>query len=182
MVFKRNKVINKLSLSVKIRLLKSNLKNNRSDIIKPRVKLVKNIVNNLNIPIIYNGNIFKYDDIDKYKKLTNCIGVMISRGAIYNPSIFNKSRYLNNINNVIDEYIELSKKYKYKLHPTKFVMEKIILSQSYFKKSSKIFKEFHKSSTYEQCKLINQKLKLISTKKIDDNINSMFDDEKIENK
>ena len=171
-----------MSLSVKIRLLKSNKKTlnlcqmiekcgvncitiharfteDRSEKVPARVHLFKDIVNTIKIPIIYNGDIFNYEDIDKFMKSSNCDGVMISRGAIYNPSIFSCDGF-KNINDIIDEYIDINEKYKYPIHQAKFVMEKMILAQSCFKKRSKIFQEFHQTSTYDQCRLVNAKLKV----------------------
>ena len=179
--FKRNKVSNNISLSVKIRLLKSNKKTinlckmiekcgvdcitvharyieDRSEKAAARVSLLKDIVDNIKLPIIYNGDIFKYEDIDEFMKLSNCDGVMIARGAMYNPSIFSCDG-VKNINDIIEEYIDINEKYKYPIHQSKFVMEKMILAQSCFKKKSKIFQEFHQTSTYDECRLINAKLK-----------------------
>eukprot|EP01083_Nonionella_stella_P026553 73128_1 len=178
--WKRNKVSNYAPLSVKIRLLKSKKKTialcrmiekcdvdcialharyieDRSDKVSARNGLVKDIVNVIKIPMIYNGDVFKYADIDRQRSATHCEGVMIGRGAIHNPSIFN-SKGLVNINDVVSEYMDLCAMYKYPIHKCKFVMEKMILSQSCFKKKSSIFQEFHHALTYHECRDINSKL------------------------
>ena len=134
--------------------------------VEARVDLLKDIVNTITIPIIYNGDIFKYEDIDKFIKSSNCDGVMISRGAIHNPSIFSGCDEFKNINDIIDEYMDIAEKYKYPIHPSKVVMDKMILAQSCFTKSSKIFQEFHKTSTYDECRISNAKLKAYASGKV----------------
>ena len=182
--FKRNRLSNFASLSVKIRLLKCNKKSialcrmiercnvdaiaiharyqeDRSEKVSARTDLVKNIVDVVHAtPIIYNGDIFQYEDIEKYKKLTNCQNMMISRGAIFNPSIFCEKGF-KNINDIVAEYMSLNEKYNFlsPFHKSKFVMESMILKQQCFKKSSSIFKEFHQCRSYQESRLVNKKLK-----------------------
>lgn len=67
------------------------------------IKLLKE---NLSIPVIGNGDINKYSDIQKMIDYTNCDGVSIGRGALNNPYIFNK-----NDNPSIEEIINLIKKH-----------------------------------------------------------------------
>jgi len=47
----------------------------------------KNLVKELNIPVIWSGNILTKEDV-KYAKSIGCKGVMIARGALGNPEIF----------------------------------------------------------------------------------------------
>ena len=49
------------------------------------IRLTKNAVK---IPVAGNGDIFQGSDAQNMKKLTNCDGVMIARGALGNPWIF----------------------------------------------------------------------------------------------
>ncbi|RUS17777.1 hypothetical protein BC937DRAFT_89504 [Endogone sp. FLAS-F59071] len=57
--------------------------------------ILSDIVNAVRtIPIIANGDIWCYDDIDKIKKLTNVSSVMIARGAQTNPSVFRMEGFL----------------------------------------------------------------------------------------
>lgn len=42
----------------------------------------------VNIPVIANGDVYTYEDIDKIKEYTGCLAVMIGRGAMGNPWIF----------------------------------------------------------------------------------------------
>ena len=65
-------------------------------------ELIKELKENVNIPIIGNGDV---DSVSKYhqiKEYTNCDGVMIGRGALGNPWIFHQIR--NSIKNLpVDE-------------------------------------------------------------------------------
>lgn len=47
----------------------------------------KNLVQHLNIPVIWSGNILTIEDVE-YAKSIGCKGVMIARGALGNPEIF----------------------------------------------------------------------------------------------
>lgn len=65
---------------------------------KSNWSLIKELKENVNIPIIGNGDV---DSVEKYheiKKYTNCDGVMIGRGALGNPWIFKHIR--DSINNI----------------------------------------------------------------------------------
>ncbi|CAO3665178.1 unnamed protein product [Umbelopsis ramanniana] len=52
---------------------------------------LKDIVENVKtIPVVANGDVFEYADIQKLKEHTNVSSAMIARGAEYNPSVFRK--------------------------------------------------------------------------------------------
>lgn len=57
---------------------------------RPRVPahthLVPQIVNAVSVPVIYNGDIFEYADIERLKTLSGCSSVMVGRGALWNMS------------------------------------------------------------------------------------------------
>jgi tRNA-dihydrouridine synthase len=48
----------------------------------------------VNIPVIGNGDVTHPEDVGKMRKLTQCDGVMIGRGAMGNPWIFEHARQL----------------------------------------------------------------------------------------
>jgi len=50
--------------------------------------MIKNLKENINIPIIGNGDVSTLDDYKNMKEITNCDAVMIGRGALGNPWIF----------------------------------------------------------------------------------------------
>jgi len=72
--------------------------------------LIKELKNNLNIPVIGNGDVNSVSSYSKITKLTNCDAVMIGRASLGNPWIFqqiiqfiNNEKYSNpSINDIID--------------------------------------------------------------------------------
>jgi tRNA-dihydrouridine synthase len=57
----------------------------------------------LSIPIIANGDVFKYEDIEAVKQTTGASSVMIARGALWNASIFQPQA--SSIDDVITRYL-----------------------------------------------------------------------------
>jgi tRNA-dihydrouridine synthase B len=59
--------------------------------------LIKELKENVDIPVIGNGDINSIDDIKKMFKTTNCDGIMIGRAALGNPWFFTEiKKYMNN--------------------------------------------------------------------------------------
>lgn len=52
--------------------------------------IIAKAVEEVNIPIIANGDVFSYDDYDRIKRHTKAMGVMVGRGAMGNPFIFDE--------------------------------------------------------------------------------------------
>ena len=67
-------------------------------------KAIKEAKENINIPVIANGDITDYEKANYVLKFTNCDGVMIGRGAIGNPWIFFQ---LKNKKENIDKEVKL---------------------------------------------------------------------------
>lgn len=83
---------------------------------------IKKLKENISIPVIGNGDIHKYSDIQKMMDFTGCDGVSIGRGALNNPYIF-----CGNDNPDIDDIINLIKKhYKFKIE---FLGENIAIKE-----------------------------------------------------
>ncbi|KAL7316033.1 tRNA-dihydrouridine synthase 2 [Mucor circinelloides] len=59
--------------------------------LKDIVQVVKSITD---IPVIVNGDVFQWSDVEKAKQITNADSVMIARGAQWNPSAFRKEGLL----------------------------------------------------------------------------------------
>ncbi|MDD5651451.1 MAG: tRNA dihydrouridine synthase DusB, partial [Candidatus Nanoarchaeia archaeon] len=85
---------------------------------------IKEIKENVNIPVIGNGDIFSGEDAERMLELTKCDFLMIGRQAMINPYIFTEvNNYLKNkkvikITNkdkikLFSEYIKLADKYGY---------------------------------------------------------------------
>ena len=56
--------------------------------------LIARVKQSVNIPVIGNGDVTRPEDVGKMRKLTQCDGVMIGRGAMGNPWIFEQARQL----------------------------------------------------------------------------------------
>ena len=56
--------------------------------------LIAKVKQAVNIPVIGNGDVTRPEDVGKMRKLTQCDGVMIGRGAMGNPWIFEQARQL----------------------------------------------------------------------------------------
>ncbi len=56
--------------------------------------LIAKVKQAVNIPVIGNGDVTRPEDVGKMRKLTQCDGVMIGRGAMGNPWIFKQARQL----------------------------------------------------------------------------------------
>ena len=50
--------------------------------------IIKKVKDAVSIPVIGNGDVFYYEDVEKMIDYTGCDGVMIARGALGNPFIF----------------------------------------------------------------------------------------------
>tara|TARA_Y100000590_G_scaffold389728_1_gene464972 strand:- start:26 stop:817 length:792 start_codon:yes stop_codon:yes gene_type:complete len=77
--------------------------------------LIKELKENIKIPVIGNGDVSSLQDYINIKKHTNCDGVMIGRAALGNPWIFNEIYcYNNNLEyqkQTLAETIKLCKKH-----------------------------------------------------------------------
>ena len=52
--------------------------------------IIRDVKQNVNIPVIGNGDVFTVEDATRMKEETNCDGIMVARGAQGNPWIFKR--------------------------------------------------------------------------------------------
>ena len=65
----------------------------RSDMYSPGADwdIIRRVKESVSIPVIGNGNVFSPEDVFRMRETTGCDGVMIARGALGNPWIFEDS-------------------------------------------------------------------------------------------
>ncbi|KAI8369153.1 hypothetical protein EDC96DRAFT_478950 [Choanephora cucurbitarum] len=88
------------------------------DALKDIVQLVKSVSD---IPVVVNGDVFQYSDIEKAKSLTGADSVMIARGAQWNPSAFRKEGLLP-FETVVRAYIKKAVDLDNLFQNTKYVL------------------------------------------------------------
>ncbi|ETO34766.1 hypothetical protein RFI_02323 [Reticulomyxa filosa] len=132
--------------------------------IPARVGLIKTIVDKLTIPVIYNGDVFSYQDIEVAKKMTGCHSVMIARGAQWNPSIFRSPEKggMVPLCEVMREYVEIAEKYGNRFGNTKYVCIKMLTGRKYWCKTD-INTKFQVSKSYED---LHRGLKQLTTEQM----------------
>ncbi len=54
--------------------------------------IIRDVKNNVSVPVIGNGDVFEFEDIERMLDYTGCNAVMIARGALGNPFIFSGER------------------------------------------------------------------------------------------
>jgi nifR3 family TIM-barrel protein len=120
-------------------------------------KWFEKVKNDIGIPLIGNGDVFKPEDAGKILEV--CDGVMIARGAIGNPLIFNQildymrtGKYKENNYNanlrLYVEYLKLAKKYDLlKMSKVKYIGGKFLRG---FKDAPKVRNDFMKLRSFEE--------------------------------
>lgn len=90
---------------------------------------IRAIRNEINIPVIANGGsseIKCYDDISKFKSVTNASSVMIARSAMKNVSIFNKHKPILDVDQLIIDYLKLAIQYDNNAINSKYCIQQIL--------------------------------------------------------
>ncbi len=106
-------------------------------------EIISKIKNNVNIPVLGNGDVLSYRQGINLMEITGCDGVMIGRGALGNPWVFTENGRPNNREEILNtalEHLNLMEKF--------LPVEKIL---GYVKNQiSKYFKELANSSKMRQ--------------------------------
>ena len=132
--------------------------------------LIKLLKNNVNIPVIGNGDVTTIEDFDKIISDTGCDAVMIGRGALGNPWIFknivnhieNTKIYKTTLKDVISvciNHIELLEEHKSSIACINLSKKHINFYLKNFKNSSIYRKELMKQEKIEDIKDILVRIK-----------------------
>lgn len=139
--------------------------------------LIKELKENINIPVIGNGDISTYQDYLDIKKYTNCDGIMIGRAALGNPWIFkNILNKNNNMKNDINFYDVLSVSRQHLLLMEEFYPSHICLNHTK-KHFSWYFKGFNGAAKLRKAIMLAQDL--LSVKAILNNIIKNYSEDNI---
>ncbi|KAI9284469.1 hypothetical protein BC943DRAFT_325724 [Umbelopsis sp. AD052] len=114
---------------------------------------LKDIVENVKtIPVVANGDVFEYEDVQKLKDHTNVSSAMIARGAEYNPSIFRKEGKLPVVD-VIKAYLKKCVEVDNLPQNTKYCMLSMDKEKGHHTRSEIYDKMTHTKSHPSFCKL-----------------------------
>eukprot|EP01041_Mallomonas_annulata_P012477 gene12477-26247_t len=86
-------------------------------------EIIRKIKEMVNIPVIANGGISCYNDIEKCLQYTKADGVMSSEALLENPKLFSKNgdfqfhnNYINAQFETVDEYLNIMQSYPFPIH------------------------------------------------------------------
>ncbi|MBA0793919.1 hypothetical protein Gohar_018296 [Gossypium harknessii] len=90
---------------------------------------IADVVSALTIPVIANGDVFEYDDIQRIKVATGASSVMVARGALWNASIFSPNVKAH-WEDVKKEYVRKSILWDNDVKSTKHTLKEMIMHYS----------------------------------------------------
>lgn len=90
---------------------------------------IADVVESISIPVIANGDVFEYDDIQRIKAATGASSVMVARGALWNASIFSPHGKLP-WEDVKREYVRKSILWDNDIKSTKHTLKEMIMHYS----------------------------------------------------
>ncbi|KAJ8441043.1 hypothetical protein Cgig2_020334 [Carnegiea gigantea] len=90
---------------------------------------IADVVAALSIPVIANGDVFDYEDIQRIKEATGATSVMVARGALWNVSVFSSHGKLP-WEDVKREYVRKSILWDNDVKSTKHTLKEMIMHHS----------------------------------------------------
>lgn len=87
---------------------------------------ITDVVNALSIPVIANGDVFKYEDFRRIQVATGASSVMAARGALWNASIFSPEGEVS-MEVVKREYVRKSILWDNDIRSTKHTLKEMIM-------------------------------------------------------
>ncbi|KAL2904100.1 tRNA-dihydrouridine(20) synthase [NAD(P)+]-like, partial [Bienertia sinuspersici] len=90
---------------------------------------IADVVAALSIPVIANGDVFEYDDIQRIKTATGASSVMVARGALWNASVFSAQGKVP-WEEVKEDYVRKSILWDNDVKSTKHTLKEMIMHHS----------------------------------------------------
>ncbi|KAI9111640.1 hypothetical protein K1719_017330 [Acacia pycnantha] len=90
---------------------------------------IADVVSALSIPVIANGDVFEYNDIQRIKSATGASSVMVARGALWNASVFSPKGQLS-CEELKREYIRKCILWDNDIKSSKHTLKEIIMHYS----------------------------------------------------
>jgi tRNA-dihydrouridine synthase 1 len=83
---------------------------NKQRIMHANYAIIRKIKETLKIPVIVNGGISRFEDVETALAVTGCDGVMSSESILEYPALFDPTR-IYDMDDLVDQYIENYHKY-----------------------------------------------------------------------
>lgn len=110
---------------------------------------LKNIVENVSIPVYANGDVTNFDDCSRLFEKSHCQGSLIARAAMMNPSLFRRNDELLPVFDVLNHYLFIANVYQNNFQNTKWCMAEMLKPGRKLGKTEKGLR-FQKTKTYEE--------------------------------
>jgi len=91
------------------------------------VDYVRFVRSHVNIPLIYNGDVFDYEDFELLQKQTGADSIMTARGAMWNPTIFSPNTLP--LYDAALEYIDIAERYQNGFSNSKYCVIQMLKNQ-----------------------------------------------------
>ncbi len=122
----------------------------RHKAMKERIKQLTNVVN---VPLLYNGDVFTREEIHTSRSITGCSSLLLARGAMWNPSIF--SPVVRPLFSVAHSYLNYAEFYHQGIPNSKFTLLEMLKSHI---GSYKAFQPFIASKNFHQMRSLLEEL------------------------
>lgn len=105
------------------------------------------LVDSVQVPILYNGDVFMHSDIAKVKQITKASSVMIARGAMWNASIFQSPEKggVLPVYDIAKHYLTVAEHYSHRFRNSKYCLNQMFQLQL---NKTKHYHPFYSTKTY----------------------------------
>mmetsp|Transcript_9845 Transcript_9845/g.15866 ORF Transcript_9845/g.15866 Transcript_9845/m.15866 type:complete len:336 (-) Transcript_9845:146-1153(-) len=92
------------------------------------VEKIRPLVSSINVPVIYNGDVFHFSDFKRMREETGSASVMTARGGLWNCSLFRPEGLLP-VYSVAKDYVKIARWYKNPFRNTKYNILQMLQAQ-----------------------------------------------------